>query len=374
MSETGGGHRAAAEAISEALDHLYGKAVTVSVVDAWKHHVAWPLNSLASSYHWFITTGDWLWQSFWLLQNRPQLVQRLLQTLYPLVAPGLWSLFKAQQADVIVSVHPLITFFPLLVLRRHQLNTPFVTVMTDLIKGYPAWFQPQTTLCLVPTQLARRQALGLGLAPNQVEVVGQPVGLKFATASRHKAHLRAHLGLELHRPTVLLSGGGEGYGPIFEIARSIAQRTPPAQLLIVTGRNQALYQKLQQYRWEIPTKIYSFVDNMPELMGAADILVSKAGPGTLSEAFMMGLPVIIFGYIPGQEEENVAYVQSHQAGRYIPDPVVIAQTLTQWFQPGNTTLRHMADQSAQLARPEAALKIAQRVYQLIAPTIPNPPR
>ncbi|MCA9975497.1 MAG: glycosyltransferase, partial [Anaerolineales bacterium] len=95
---------------------------------------------------------------------------------------------------------------------------------------------------------------------------------------------------------------------MYDIAREIAQRVPQAQLIVVAGRNKELKQRLENVAWEIPAHIFGFVHNMPELMGAADILITKGGPGTISEAFIAGLPVIISGYIPGQEAGNVQYV------------------------------------------------------------------
>ncbi len=365
MSETGGGHRAAAEAIQEGFGHLYGDAVTVTIVDAWKNHVAWPVNRVANTYGWLVNEALWLWKGVWLLKDQPRLVYQLLKLVYPMVAPGLLRLFRRQKPDIIVSVHPLLTQFPLMVLRLTRMRTPFVTVVTDMVTGYHTWYQARTTLCLVPTELAREQALSLGMPANKVEVVGQPVALKFAAGLGAKTYLRAKLGFNLDLPLILLVGGGEGYGRLEEIARCIAGRRPPAQLVVVTGRNKALREKLETTEWEIPTRIFGFVTNMPELMGATDIFITKAGPGSISEAFIAGLPLILYGYIPGQEEGNIHYVQESQAGVYIPEPEKIAELIAEWLQPGNPTLAEMAKNAKKLARPEAALLIARRIYELI---------
>jgi 1,2-diacylglycerol 3-beta-galactosyltransferase len=363
MSNTGGGHRAAAEAIEEALIHLYGNAVSVTVVDAWRNHVAWPVSRLGNSYGWLVNDALWLWKGIWLLENRPKAVKTSIKSFYPLVAPGLLKLFKSQKPDVIVSVHPLITLLPLIVLKRAKLNIPFITVVTDMVIGFHTWYQPQTTLCLVPTEAAQKHALSLGMPPEKVEVVGQPVALKFAAGVGEKTCLRRKLGLSLDRPIALLVGGGEGYGPVFEIARGIAQNVPQAQLVIIAGRNKSLKKRLEKVTWEIPTKIFGFVNNMPELMGAADVFITKAGPGSISEAFVAKLPLILYDYIPGQEESNVRYVIEHNAGAYVPDPEKIANLLADWLRADNPILEQMAQNSAHLARPEASLTIARRVYE-----------
>jgi 1,2-diacylglycerol 3-beta-galactosyltransferase len=191
------------------------------------------------------------------------------------------------------------------------------------------------------------------------------VGLKFAAGMGEKLYLRGMLHLNLERPAVLVIGGGEGMGPVYEIARAIASNVPTAQLIIVAGRNVALKEKLEATHWEIPTRIYGFVTNMPELMGASDLLVTKAGPGTLSEAFIAGLPVVISGFIPGQEEGNVDYTLEHHAGVFASDPDEIGHLIRQWLRPGDETLSQMAANAADLARPEAALVIAQRLHYLL---------
>lgn len=364
MSNTGGGHRAAAEAIREALNHLYGPDVTVSIVDAWQDHVAWPVNKLGKTYSWVVNEAVWLWKALWLLEHQPRLVDAFIDSIYPLVAPGLLNLFQAYRPDAVISVHPLITRLPLTVLKRARLNIPFITVVTDMVKGYHTWYDPRTTLCLVPTRLARQQAEGFHFDPGQVEVVGQPVSLKLAAGTEEdKINLRCKLLIAPHRPTILLIGGGEGFGPIFNIARNISQKVSQAQLVIVAGRNQPLKKKLAAVNWKIPTQILGFADNMPELMGAADVLVTKAGPGCIAEAFVAKLPLILFDYIPGQEEANVDYVVNHNAGAYVTDPQKIATLLSEWLSPNNSKLVKMAQNASHLARPDAALTIAHRVYQ-----------
>jgi 1,2-diacylglycerol 3-beta-galactosyltransferase len=172
----------------------------------------------------------------------------------------------------------------------------------------------------------------------KISVCGQPISLKFNRRLEDKRSLRRKLGLAPERPTVLVMGGGEGFGRVFEVSRSLAQALPQAQLLMVAGRNAALQAQLESVSWEIPARIYGFVDYIPELMGAADLLVSKAGPGTISEAFSAGLPVLLYGYIPGQEEGNISYVEAHRAGVYAEAPETIAGLASGWFSPGNSNL------------------------------------
>ena len=366
MSDTGGGHRASAEAIAEAIAHLYGDEIRVRIVDAWRSHVPWPLNQIPDTYPWLVSDGLWLWNALWRSDDKtwpPQVISRVLT---PLVRGSAIKLFCNEAPDLVVSVHPIINHIPLRVLRQAlKTDVPYATVVTDMVTAHPSWFCPQADYCMVPTETALQRALRYGIPPDRVEVVGQPVGLKFAAAVGEKLYLRDKLGISLNRPTLLIVGGGEGMGPVFETARTIATGVPNSQLIIVAGRNTALKQQLDATGWEIPTRTYGYTTNMPELMGASDVLITKAGPGTLSEAFIAGLPVIIFDFIPGQEAGNVRYVLEHQAGAYAPDPVKILFLLQEWLQPNNGTLTQMAANAAALARPEAVLTIARRLHRLL---------
>jgi 1,2-diacylglycerol 3-beta-galactosyltransferase len=171
----------------------------------------------------------------------------------------------------------------------------------------------------------------------------------------------------------MVMGGGEGFGRVFEITRSLARALPQAQLLVVAGRNTALQAKLEAIAWEIPTRIYGFVDHIPDLMQAADLLVTKAGPGTISEAFSAALPVLLYGYIPGQEQGNISYIQTHRAGAYTEIPEEIAGLISTWLAPDNPALAEMARQAARLARPQAALAIATQACELLVEEQPAQP-
>ena len=366
MSDTGGGHRAAALAINEAIHHLYPDKYDTIIEDIWKEHTPWPMNKIPDVYPWMTGAGMPVWKLIWLMSTTVPSHKLLLSGVSPLVKRRLAGYYREVQPDLIVSVHPLMNHLGVKIRNQAGLtNVPFATTVTDMVTIHPAWIYPGVDFCTVPTEPARDLALNWGMPASKIVVTGQPVGLKFAHQAKDKAALKAELGLFPDRRTVLVVGGGEGFGRVFDIARAIAAQAPHGQMMVVSGRNAALKEKLEAVKWEIPVRIFGFVTNMPELMGAADILVTKAGPGTISEAFIAGLPVILSGYIPGQEAGNVAYVQEHQAGLLCEDPARIGYLVQQWMDPNNAILQQMAGNAAALARPDAAMKIATGICNLI---------
>ena len=97
------------------------------------------------------------------------------------------------------------------------------------------------------------------------------------------------------------------------------RRVLPARLVVVCGRNEKLRAELAAERWQIPVDVLGFVDNLHEIMAAADVLVTKGGPGSVIEGCLSGLPILIYDYLPGQEIGNVELVERTGAGRYVPE-------------------------------------------------------
>ncbi len=156
---------------------------------------------------------------------------------------------------------------------------------------------------------------------------------------------------------VLLVGGGEGMGPLERTALAIASSCPSAALAVITGRNESLRERLEGYQWPIPTFIYGFVHEMPDFMRAADILVTKAGPGTITEALNAELPMILYSRLPGQEDGNVGYVEAEGAGIWAPQPEMMVAAIQNWIKHPKEREKVVAA-CRRLARPHAARQIA----------------
>ncbi len=151
-------------------------------------------------------------------------------------------------------------------------------------------------------------------------------------------------------------------GGMADQVAAIARRQLPVQLLVVAGRNAALQRQLSRRDWGLPVHVLGFVRNMPELMHAADLLVTKAGPGTISEALICGLPMVITSALPGQEEGNVSYVVEGGAGVEATTPEVLASALARFSAAeGEATLAAMSAAATRLAKPQAADDIARLI-------------
>lgn len=354
FSDTGGGHRSAAEAISEALELEYGEQIAVKMVDIFKEYAPPPFNRVPVWYPSMVRVPQ-AWGLGYRLSDGRHRARFITSTFWPYVRQAARKLVKQHPSDLIVSVHPLATAPVLRALGIHR--PPFITVVTDLVTTHALWYHRRTDMCIVPTEAAGIRALKCGLKPEQVKVVGLPVAERFCRPTGDRAALRERLGWPTDLPVIMLTGGGDGMGPLKRTALSIASSGLEAALVIVAGRNQGLKTSLEAQRWSAPTFVYGFVREMPEFMRAADILVTKAGPGTISEALNAGLPMVLYSRLPGQEDGNVEFVVSEGVGVWAPNPILIVSALKDWIEhPENR--RAAAEACRRLARPEAARQIA----------------
>lgn len=374
MAHTGGGHLRAAEAIAEALRRRHDEDVSVEIVDALGDFAPFPFNHLAGFYPRWIDRATVTWGWAYRLTDGPRRTRLLLRLFWPLVWGRARRLFCRHQADVIVSVHPLTNHFLAWALRRLTRATPTVTLVTDPVSVHPFWLSPEIDRCLVGSAQARQKALACGLSIEQVRVTGLPVAPRFVEALMDTSKARRALGWSLDLPTVLMIGGGEGMGRLYQTARAIEATCTGIQLAVVTGHNRRLRERLEKDEWRLPAHFYGFVDHkatrgtfrptVPSLMSASDLLITKAGPGTLHEAFLAGLPLVLSGAVPGQEEGNVRLVVGAGAGIWAPDPSQTAASVSRLTTEDGGVLARMAACSRALARPDASEAVAASVWQL----------
>lgn len=361
FSDTGGGHRSAAEAIIEALDLEYPGIFKYEMVDFFQVYAQSPIN-LAGSTYTAMSRMDYLWKLAFETSDDADRMRVIYAMLWPYIRLYIYWMHRKHPCDVIVSVHPLINTPFLRAKTKKADSTPYITVVTDLVSTHTAWFNNQADLIIVPTKQAAQNALEINIDPEKIKVVGLPVADRFCQPVGDKPTLRKKMGWPEDKVVILLVGGGEGMGPLGEVSMKINNANLDATLVVITGRNKNLKKKLEQSKWNIPAYIYGFVKDMPEFMRAADILVSKAGPGTISEALIAELPIILYHRISGQEEGNVSYVIDKGAGIWAPETDDIVDALREWLDEPQKRLEAVSN-AKKLARPDASRQIARAIAE-----------
>mmetsp|Transcript_29846 Transcript_29846/g.49248 ORF Transcript_29846/g.49248 Transcript_29846/m.49248 type:complete len:476 (-) Transcript_29846:114-1541(-) len=392
MSDTGGGHRASANALRDAFDVLHPGKIECDIVDIFTDYGPfWPYNDYPRCYK-IMAEYSFLWEAFYRFGETPiglALNEFFMETFcfdaftQCLARPSGSS--ETKRADMVVSVHPLCQDIPIKILSSldsqgasrapEARTTPFCTVVTDLGGAHPTWFNKNGDKCFVPSDALYQLARDRGVQPAQIVQKGLPIRSGFwSTTKKEKSQetLRTELKIDTELPTVLLVGGGDGMGGIVDIAKSLGDRlgsgstTPQYQMVVVCGNNQKAQENLNSANFGqgVKVSVQGFVNNMDEWMQASDALVTKAGPGTIAEASICGLPCMLFSYLPGQEEGNVPFVEDAGFGTYSGDPQVIAETVSEWLA-SPAKMEELKNAALDAARPAATLDIAKDLADIV---------
>ena len=363
FSDTGGGHRSAAQAIIEALETYHPGKVTTEMLDFFVEYAPPPFDMAVTTYAPMAQVPD-VWELGYKLSNgkwRGKLVQDVL---WPYIRKSAERLVKEHPCDLFLSVHPIINT-PILRALGDD-HVPYLVVITDMVSTHAFWYNTKSTLTMTPTEVARLRGIGIGMDPKKIKMVGQPIADKFRRPSASKQELREMLGWPQDKTVALIVGGGDGMGPVAETVKAVGQSGVDLALAVIAGRNESLKRNLENLDLKTPTFVYGFVDNMPDLMNAADILLTKAGPGTISEGFIAGLPLILYSKMPGQEDGNVDFVLNEGAGVWAPAVEDVLNTLRYWTS-NPEVLAEIAAISKSLAHPDASYDIAQEIINAVTP-------
>ena len=312
MSDTGGGHRASAQAIDRAISEQIPGKVDVHVMDIWTDHAKWPFNNFVPYYR-FLAKHPLLWRGMYLFGNFPP--TKLFTEMWSWYScyPSFRNAIVQSDPDLVVSVHPLCQLMPISAVKEmnnvrdpEKLRIPFVTVVTDLGGAHSTWFDKRTDAIFVPGEAVRKLAIYNNVNPAKIIMRGLPVRPAFWKASKPKNQLRKALNLSQKVKTVLLMGGGDGVGGLDAITTSIAQRlgksNQSSQVVVICGHNAQTGNALKAKAWPTNVRVVvkGFCENIDEYMAASDCLVTKAGPGTIAEAMIQGLPCVLSSFLPGQ--------------------------------------------------------------------------
>lgn len=316
----GGGHQAAARALIAAIGqrHPHWRVNTVNLFD---------LLDPAHRFHRFTGMApedlyNLRLRRGWTLglAQELRLLQASIRAARPLLVRRLAPYWQRTRPDLVVSVIPNFNRPLIDSLHRVAPETPYVTVMTDLADCPPHfWIEPDTGQHVVCGTLhAALQARQQGIPPQRVRrVSGMMLHPSFyGPVLANTAVERQALGLRPDAATGVVSFGGFGAPAMLTIARVLAD----VQLILLCGHNAALARKLLALRGEAPRAVLGFTHEMRRYLQLADFFIGKPGPGSLSEAVHLGLPVITFrnaATMP-QERYNAQWVREQGVGFVVP--------------------------------------------------------
>jgi hypothetical protein len=248
------------------------------------------------------------------------------------------AFWRERRPDMVVSLVPNLDRALCESLARSLPGVPFVTILTD-IADYPPhfWMEKQVQHFICGSAKAVEQAVGMGHAEDKVHrVSGMILNPRFyeiaPLADEPRAAARAKLGFDPAKPVGLVLFGGQGSAAIRQIARLL----PDRQLLLICGNNAKLRARLQRLPHSAPMFVEGFTNEVPRYMQLADYFIGKPGPGSISEAVAMRLPVIVESnaWTLPQERYNAQWVREMGVGTVLPNFRGIARAVEELLEPG----------------------------------------
>src|SRR6266446_2128833 len=255
--------------------------------------------------------------------------------------------WREKPADLLISVIPHFNRQICESWAKVYPGRPFVTIITDLADFPPRfWIEPiPEQIVVVGSERAEQQARDFGKTEkNLFQASGMILRPEFyAEQKESPTAIRNSLGLDPNLPTAIVLFGGYGSNVIYDIGEQIDAARLPSQMILVCGKNEKLAARLRAAKWNLPLHIVGFTREVNRLMHAADFLIGKPGPGSIAEAMISGLPVLVecnSSTLP-QERYNTEWVVEKQVGlvvKSLKNPVPAVRSL---LEPGKlAALQH----------------------------------
>ncbi|HEX4750210.1 MAG TPA: glycosyltransferase [Bryobacteraceae bacterium] len=317
--EAGGGHKAAANALQSVIAsegyqwdiRLVNLQEVLDPLDVFRKVTGIRLEDL---YNRMLAKG-WTLGSAQLLP----MMQSVIRLYHKPAVDLLADFWKQRKPDIVVSLIPNLNRALFESVQRSVPGTPYVTILTDLA-DYPPhfWMEKQEQYFVCGTERACQQAAHLGHQPQHIfptsGMILRPAFYQMKPVD--KAAERKRLGLQPDLPTGIVLFGGEGSNAMFSIAQQLGNADFKLQLILICGRNKRLKGRLEQLKTKNPMFVEGFTKEIPFYMSISDFFIGKPGPGSISEALKVGLPVIVTSnaWTLPQERFNAEWVNEQQVG------------------------------------------------------------
>lgn len=352
----GSGHIKAAEAVADELKRVQSHAEIVTV------------DFMARS------TSFWHWLTKKIYLEMLHFVPNLYDVFYKLsssetggncgknmfallMLPAFNRLQAKYQPDCVICTHPFPAGTVSLWKEQHHHDLPLFVVMTDY-SLHQMWLSNRADCYFMATEAMRQGMLAQGFAPEKLHVTGIPISFEVKTLPT-KDEMRSMLGIGRKNKVILLMGGGLGLGGIRHTLQELEKISPSLTLLVIAGRNDQLLKQAEDFAAgsHHAVRVWGYTEEVRKLMCASDLLITKPGALTISEAFALGTPMLLHDPIPGPETENAVYATRHGAAVWLHPGENLAAAVEEIFR-GDSLIK-MHKQAMKYSRPQAGSEIVK---------------
>lgn len=362
----GAGHKRAAQALATAIESRTPEAV-VEEVDTLVFASRFYRTAYASSYNAMAARAPRLWGALYHSWASAPVSKGIGPAQLALDRVNLRRLVRVverERPDAIVCTH----FLPVEALShqrgRGKLGVPVYCVITDFA-AHPIWAYPNVDRYFVASDKVAEELAGHGVAKDRIDVTGIPVDPRFGeTIGRDAA--RKQLGLDFRGPAVLVMGGGSGVGPLADLANTLSNLALRPHVVVLCGTNHRLQREMRALPAAREGRILpiGFTNDVDAYLEACEIIVSKAGGLTCSEALIKQTPLVIFKPTPGQEVRNARYLEESGAAVHADSVREVAETVGHWLA-DKAEYARVRESAARIAHPNAATDIAAHVLSAL---------
>lgn len=363
LSVTAGqGHNSTAKAIS---DYLTGYGADVRILDTMRY-----INRLL---------GQTVDKGYLFVSNRAKLAYRGVYRLAELrkksendITPGALTIkfiasklkkyIDGYDPDVIICTHIFPGIYVDVLKSENKIKAKSIGILTDFA-FHPYWEEgADLDYVVVPNEQLEYQAKQKGFKSPQILPFGIPINPKFEH-SMTKERARTHFGLDSDKKTVLLMGGSMGYGNIGKTLKQLDEIDADFQIINVCGNNKRVKDSIDKKIFRKKVLNLGYVDYVDELMDAADLIITKPGGLTTSEAMAKHLPMVIVNPIPGQEERNTEFLVNNGCAMAV-SPTYPLEEIIYILMNNPTRLELMSESISAFAHPDSTKRICRFVIGL----------
>lgn len=307
-ASTGGGHNLAAQSLKQGFDER--GQYDVRIIDAFAANVPVLNRFLTHGYKQMVEKTPKLYHRFYYQMDKMNRYQQnIFKTVSRIMNPEIVPMILEEEPVLLVSTHPFVTNILGLLKERGAFDIPVLSFVTDF-KIHGAYIHPMIDAYIVGSQYTKDDMIKRGIPADIIYPFGIPVREAFTRKSTDSV---PEVTDETIRGTILMMAGSMGSSQMEKAFAAVMKAEQKIRIIVVCGHNDALVHDLNFLArvYQDPSKVvevHGFMDNIPELMDESDVIISKPGGLTTSEAMMKGIPMLIPYYYPGQEEENVDYL------------------------------------------------------------------
>ncbi len=359
----GAGHLRAAEALKEYVDQMYPGSKSL-VIDTFNYINPLVHKIFVDGYLTIVRSIPNAYGTLYRMSEQSDNMNSLSRTLSKLFSFSIARLVEEFNPSIIVCTHP----FPLQIVsylkKQKKIQVPSVGILTDYV-NHPFWFQDNIEAYVVAHDKIKQAMVNRGTPEKHIYSYGIPVSKVFLQ-KKSRENLLCRYGLE-DKFTVLLMGGSLGFGDIKKAFLSLINCENDIQIIVVTGKNKKLKLQLEKHLGHHKKNIHliGYSNEIYSLMDIADIIVTKPGGMTITEAFIKELPIFIMSPIPGQEERNLHFLTSTGAAESISRDTDIYNLLHKIID-NPCRLAEMKEKSKKLSTPDSGYRIVELMEKLVS--------